>query len=79
MSGLFGDTDIVLLFDVVLDHLQDSPRGAQEAPRHPQERPKRLQEAAMSAPGGSKKASRDHKRPKDTPRVKSPNFLNVGE
>ena len=40
-----------------------SPRGrsrsAQEAPRPPQEHPKRLQEAAKSAPGGSKRATRD--------------------
>ena len=46
---------------VVLDRLQDGPRGAQEAPRPPQERPKRLQEAAKSAPGGSKRTSRDPK------------------
>ena len=44
--------------DVVLDRLQDAPRGAQEAPRPPQERPKRLQEAPKSAPRGSKRASR---------------------
>ena len=50
---------------VVLDRLQDGPRGAQEAPRPPQEHPKRLQEAAKSAPGGSQRASGD---PKSRPR-----------
>ena len=53
-------------FCVVLDRLQDGPRGSQEAPRPPQERPKRLQEAPKSAPGGSKRASRD---PKIRPRA----------
>ena len=48
-------------FCVVLDHLQDGPRGAQEAPRPPQERPKRLQEAPKSAPRGSKRTSTDPK------------------
>ena len=46
-------------FYVVLDRLQDGPRGAKEAPRPPQERLKRLQEAAKSAPGGPKRRPRD--------------------
>ena len=50
-----------LHFCLVLDRLQDGPRGSQEALRPPQERPKRLQEAPKSAPGGSKRASRDPK------------------
>ena len=40
---------------------QEGPRGAQEAPGSPQERPKRPQEASQSAPGASKRASRDPK------------------
>ena len=46
-------------FYLVLDRLQDGPRGAQVAPRPPQERLKRLQEAAMGAPGGPKRSPRD--------------------
>ena len=44
-----------------MDRHQDGSRGAQEAPRPPQERPKRLQETPKSAPGGSKRPSREPK------------------
>ena len=56
-------------FCLVLDRLQDGPRGSQEALRPPQERPKRLQEAPKSAPGGSKRASRDPKRCQELPKT----------
>ena len=54
-NGLLCDTDIVLLFGVVLDHLQEGPRGAHEAPRPPK-----------SAPRGSKRVPRD---PNSTPKA----------
>jgi len=48
-SDLSCDTDIILLFCIVLDHLQDCPRGPKtttrapkRAPRGRQERPRRL-------------------------------------
>ena len=56
-------------FCLVLDRLQDGPRGSQEALRPPQERPKRLQEAPKSTPGGSKRASRDPKRCQELPKT----------
>ena len=66
--GYFWVFKNALRFCLILDRLQDRPRGAREAPRPPQEaprglqeRPKRPQEASKSAPGGPKRASRDPK------------------
>ena len=67
--GYFLGFKNTLCFCLVLDRLQDGPRGSQEALRPPQERPKRLQEAPKSAPGGSKRASRDPKRCQELPKT----------
>ena len=71
-DSALGGLDFACYFDVVLDRLQDCPRGAQEAPRPPksaprgsEERPRRLQEG-LKRPQEPVKRVRD---PEDRPNI----------